>query len=145
MNSPEYSASEHTIAGGWLGTYAYGERAGRQPPVRFEATWAAGDAGRFTGTVLDDGPLGEAHTDGMQSGRQVAFTKVYVNDASSLLHPIAYEGTLSEDGTQVTGTWRLGIATGTWDARRLWSATEGTEQVQAAADMDTARELVSLG
>ncbi len=78
-----------------------------------------GDGGRFTGLVLDDGPLGEASTDGMQTGRQVAFTKVYVAQASSLTHPVAYEGTLSEDGTTITGTWRLSNISGTWDAHRI--------------------------
>lgn len=115
MNLPE-----HAITGGWLGTYAYGGAEADRPPVRFEATWTMqGDGGRFTGPVLDDGPLGEASTDGMQTGRQVAFTKVYVAQSSSLTHPIAYEGRLSEDGTTIAGTWRLSNISGTWDARRI--------------------------
>lgn len=87
--------------------------------MRFEATWTMqNEEGRFTGIVLDDGPPGEAETNGMQTGRQVAFTKVYINQSSSYTHPIAYEGTLSEDGTQIAGTWRLSTLSGTWDARR---------------------------
>jgi hypothetical protein len=115
MNSPE-----HSLAGGWQGTYVYVDDPCHSPPVRFEATWTMqGDGGRFTGPVLDDGPLGQSETDGMQTGRQVAFTKVYVDQSSSYTHPIAYEGTLSEDGMTVTGTWRLSTLSGTWDARRI--------------------------
>ncbi len=139
MNSPE-----HSLAGGWLGTYAYGGSSSRRPPVRFEATWTAhGDEGRFTGPVLDDGPLGEAQTDGMQTGRQVAFTKVYVNQSSSITHPIAYEGTLSEDGTQITGTWRLSTLSGTWDAHRLWSHEANNEHVEARTEAPSASELTA--
>ncbi len=135
---------EHSIAGGWLGTYAYGGIESRQPPVRFEATWTMqSDDGRFSGPVLDDGALGEADTDGMQTGRQVAFTKVYVNQSSSYTHPIAYEGTLSEDGTTVAGTWRLSRISGTWDARRLWSEGSSAARAETGAEAASTRELVS--
>ncbi len=114
------STPEHSIAGGWLGTYAFDDADAAQPPIRFEATWTMqGDLGRFSGPIRDDGPLGEADTDGMQTGRQVAFTKVYIDRSSSYTHPVAYEGTLSEDGAHVAGTWRLSADTGTWDARRV--------------------------
>lgn len=135
MNTPE-----HTIGGGWLGTYAYDSTGDSQAPVRFEATWTVqGDGGRFLGPVLDDGPLGEATTDGMQTGRQVAFTKVYVERSSSYTHPVAYEGTLSEDGTQVAGTWRLADLSGTWDARRAWSHEARTEHAEAGAEAGSVR------
>jgi len=115
MNSPE-----HSIAGGWQGTYTDGDTPSPRPPVRFEATWTMqGSDGRFTGHVLEDGLGGEAETDGMQTGRQVAFTKVYVDQSDSYTHPIAYEGTLSEDGRAVAGTWRLSTLSGTWNARRM--------------------------
>ncbi len=134
--------SPHSIAGGWLGAYAYSGRDADKPPVRFEAAWAAtGDEGRFTGTVLDEDGGGEAETDGMQSGHQVAFTKVYVARAESYLHPVAYEGALSEDGMTVQGTWRIKEATGTWDARRLWSPGGAQDARQEEATLEVRRPL----
>ncbi len=125
---------EHSLAGGWRGTYTYLDNPCQPLPVRFEAAWTMqGDEGRFSGTVLDDGPLGEAETDGMQTGRQVAFTKVYVNQSDSYTHPVAYEGTVSEDGATVAGTWRLSSLSGTWDARRMPPNTPALPPAPATA------------
>jgi hypothetical protein len=128
------SQDSPSIAGGWLGTYYYGGAQAWQPPCRFEATFAPlGSDGRFTGTILDDGPLGVANATGRQTGRNVDFTKVYVGPGggASGLAPIEYEGTLSEDGRSVSGTWRIVSpgpgrgrrpqGHGTWEARRRWA------------------------
>ena len=112
----------HTISGGWLGTYAYQGADRAQSAVRFEATITApaGD-GRFAGSILDDGRLGEADISGEQSGLRLRFTKTYRNPGIAL---ISYEGTLTEDGQTMTGTWRISrTAYGVWDARRAWSDT----------------------
>lgn len=131
-----------TIAGGWLGTYHYGAET-RQQSVRFEATFAESleGRGRFTGTILDDEPPGEADVNGTQTGRAVLFAKVYRPDSAYDAPPIAYEGTLSEDGDRVTGTWSLqspgtrsrrARLTGTWEARRLWA-----DESDAESDFDS--------
>lgn len=108
------------VAGGWLGAYAYDGPMQDQPPVRFEATFLpAPGAGRFSGSILDAGQMGEANVTGSQTGRKVQFPKQYLRPG---MKPIAYQGTLSEDGRVLTGTWQISAeAQGVWDARRLWS------------------------
>lgn len=109
----------HSIAGDWQGTSISGGPDAQASPVRFAVTWTTtGGQGRFTGTLRDDTGRGEATTDGMQSGHQIAFTKVYATNAESYLHPTAYEGALSDDGLTVQGTWRMGNMAGTWEASR---------------------------
>jgi hypothetical protein len=123
-----------SITGGWLGTYYYVGAHAWQPACRFEATFAPlRSDGRFSGTILDDGPLGIANASGTQTGRHVGFTKVYVAPGGGArgLAPIDYEGTLSEDGRSVSGTWRIESAPsgqsrrpevhGTWEAHRRWA------------------------
>jgi hypothetical protein len=130
----------HSITGGWLGTYAYKGRAAGQKPVRFEATFTAlGSEGRFTGTILDDGPLGEAGVTGAQDGRRVHFTKAYFRPSGyTETGPVLYEGTLSEDGRLLVGVWRLELPghpsiQGVWDARRTWGAESETEALVEGA------------
>jgi hypothetical protein len=133
-------ASAGSITGGWLGTHYY--RTGRQPPVRFEATFtSSGGGGSFEGTILDDGYLGEAIVShGLQTGRIVRFRKTYRRSAvvgRSVVAPVHYLGTLSEDGDSVSGTWKMTFrhhdklirGTGRWEARRLWGGGSGEEAV----------------
>lgn len=142
-----------TVSGGWLGTYAYRGSHRHQPPVRFEAVFSGvrGD-GRFGGTILDDGPLGLANVSGTQEGLIVRFTKVYVCADSAGAGPIAYAGTLSEDGRQLKGTWELPIwlpgsrrlvVRGVWDAHRLWAEEERTAEEPESERVS--RTLVSAG
>jgi hypothetical protein len=148
---PEHGFRAHDVAGGWLGTYHYKGRFA--PPCRFEMTLRAltGEApGRFTGTILDDGPLGEAAVEkGAQDGRHVRFTKVYRSaNAHYGVVPIHYVGTLSEDGKRLSGTWKMTTLvgpsgrrvsdTGSWEARRLWG-----EQAEAASEGEP--EVVAVG
>jgi hypothetical protein len=139
-----------TVGGGWLGTYAYAVNARR---VRFEATFTEPDAeGRFAGTILDDGSMNEADVSGGQGGRGVRFSKTYKKKG---LTPVSYEGTLSDDGRTMGGTWRIAnSAHGDWDARRLWSAGESSAALSETDDLDRAqteekedhvREVVRLG
>ena len=137
-----------TIGGGWLGTYAY-KGVSLRPAVRFEATIAApGAEGRFVGSILDDGSLGEADIHGGQSGLGFRFSKVYRKHGVSV---VSYEGTLAEDGQTMSGTWQIGSAVhGVWDARRAWSdsgkleAEETEEQTEEYA-VPRVREVVRLG
>ena len=136
------------VGGGWLGTYAYKGTARDRPPVRFEATLTEPDGeGAFSGTILDDGRLGEAAVSGGQSGRGIRFTKTYRRRG---LAAIFYEGTLTEDGRTMAGTWRIaGDVHGVWDARRTWSlserdAAEAEEWVEEWVE-ERAREVVRLG
>ena len=128
--------SEVRIDGGWLGTYYYGPEYGDWP-VRFEALFTSIDSGRFRGTVIDDGPLGEATAIGRQLGRRVEFVKTYSQNMAGFTQaPVAYEGTIDEDGKTMRGAWRLKVKEfgvisrvmkGTWDAHRTWREEEASE------------------
>ena len=118
-----------TIAGGWLGEYHFDD--GFQEPCGFEATFSAvGPDGMFHGTILDDGPLGEAvvhHS--RQVGEEMLFTKVYRLKHPDIL-PVRYEGRFFNDGRLLRGTWaiyggrgnRHTMRTGWWEVRRSWEA-----------------------
>lgn len=115
----------YAIAGGWLGTYYFDDAT---EPCRFEATFNAPNSeGQFLGRILDDNELGEANVEGVQAALTVSFVKVYIRPPQETV-PITYRGDLSEDGTRITGIWRLEWQThghiihrtGTWEARRLW-------------------------
>ena len=110
-------------------------------PVRFEATFTAarGTSGVFRGTILDDGVLGEAVVShGLQTGRLVRFTKTYIKSVQGrVLAPVRYQGTLSEDGKVISGTWKLESwhsgrvvrTSGHWEAIRRWSESEEIESL----------------
>ncbi|MGI4790044.1 MAG: hypothetical protein ACRYFS_14480 [Janthinobacterium lividum] len=135
-----------SIGGGWLGTYAYKGALSAQTPVRFEATVAEPDSeGRFTGSILDDGNLGEADIRGEQSGSGIRFSKAYRRRGQP---GVSYEGTLSDDGLTMQGTWQIaGAAHGVWDARRAWSenGTAQVEDVEEEQEQPRVREVVRLG
>lgn len=152
------SGEVYSIGGGWLGAFHYGGSASQwERPVRFEATFTApGAEGRFLGTILDDGPLGAANVhEGVQIGRGIRFTKVYIRPPSEYeTAPIYYEGTISEDGRRITGTWEMRMPVpgrprrslrtrGTWEARRQWSEEEETEPAEASGTRE--RELAAVG
>lgn len=138
MSEQQQDQAGSGIGGGWLGTYAYrGLQRGR-PPMRFEATFTeSGNLGRFTGTILDDGGNGEADVAGVQAGPGVRFSKTYRRAGHET---IEYEGTFSDEGQTMQGTWRIGRAAhGVWDARRLWSGND-TEAVVAESQAQEAAQ-----
>ncbi|HZG39059.1 MAG TPA: hypothetical protein VEZ50_10300 [Nodosilinea sp.] len=98
------------LSGAWLGTYWQ-----RDTPTRFEATLVQGSNG-LSGSILDDGALGEAQLTGTVTGRQVQFVKRYLGLSQP---PIHYGGTVSEDGDHITGQWRIAnFDAGPWEAHR---------------------------
>lgn len=134
-----------TIGGGWLGTYAYKGALAANPPVRFEATFTEPDSeGQFSGSVLDDGALGEADIHGQRSGLGIRFTKTYRRRGQAT---VSYEGTLAEDGRTMQGAWQIaGAARGVWDARRVWSEEGKADAEDRTAEYDEPlpREAVRL-
>ena len=138
-----------TISGGWLGTYSYKGALSAKTPVRFEAAVTEPDSdGRFTGSILDDGKADEADIQGEQSGRGIRFSKVFRQRGQSV---IFYEGTLSDDGQTMQGTWQTDTSVhGVWDARRAWTedgGAEGEVSEEASDEQETprVREVVRLG
>jgi hypothetical protein len=142
-----------TVAGGWLGEYHFDDDQGE--PCGFEATFSAvGFDGSFSGTILDDGHLGEATIHhARQVGEEVLFTKVYRLKHPGLV-PVRYEGKLLNDGKLLRGKWaifssRRGVMkasrTGWWEARRTWDELEvgfAEEETEAHSER---RELVTVG
>ena len=137
-----------TVAGGWLGEYHFDHNLGQH--CGFEATFSAvGPDGMFHGTMLDDGPLGEAvihHA--RQVGDDIIFTKVYRLKKRSLA-PVRYEGKLLNDGKLLRGKWaivhsRYGV-TGWWEARRTWQEQEREVVEEETAARSERRELVTAG
>jgi hypothetical protein len=102
------------LTGSWLGTY-WQDGA----PTRFEATLVQG-GNSLSGRIADDGRLGEAQVSGEVIGRRVAFTKKYLAGKGAV-KPIDYDGTVSEDGNFIQGSWVIAgekADTGNWEARR---------------------------
>ncbi|WP_088890476.1 hypothetical protein [Leptolyngbya ohadii] len=98
------------ITGAWLGTYWQNGK-----PTRFEATFVQG-GNTLSGSILDDGMLGEAQLTGDLVGRRIQFTKQYISSPNT---PIQYTGTLSEDGNSMSGKWTIDKRhSGSWEAHR---------------------------
>ncbi|MBE9136901.1 hypothetical protein IQ254_06725 [Nodosilinea sp. LEGE 07088] len=98
------------LSGTWLGTYWQQDH-----PTRFEVTLVQG-GNTLSGSILDDGYLGEAQLVGRVAGRQVSFVKRYLTQQ---LPSIDYVGTVSEDGNHLAGQWNIaGFDAGPWEAYR---------------------------
>lgn len=98
------------LSGTWLGTYW---QQGNQ--TRFELTLIqCGNA--LSGSILDDGYLGEATLSGEVVGRTIQFSKSYIKVKQV---PVNYKGTVSEDGNSMSGTWDFGkVGFHPWEAHR---------------------------
>jgi hypothetical protein len=111
------AASTQSLTGVWQGTYCYPAGLG---PVSFVATLIEAGSS-LTGTTHEPGRWSfgggpnvtlYASLSGSRHGGAVAFVKTYDGD-NPLYRPIAYEGTLSGDGTKIEGRWTIsGILSG---------------------------------
>ena len=98
------------LSGTWLGTYWQ-----RGKPTRFEATLIH-SGNTLTGSTLDDSYMGEACLSGTVAGRHVQFAKRYPLKRQI---PVNYQGTVSEEGDTMQGTWDFGnLGAGHWEAQR---------------------------
>ena len=98
------------LTGVWDGEYSYPRGL---KPTRFTAVLVEGEGG-FSGTVHEqptDGPsAGQvlfATLDGRRTGAQVTFVKVYEKRGFWRRAPVRYEGTLSADGSEISGVWTI--------------------------------------
>ncbi len=118
------------LSGAWLGTYWQ-----RDTPTRFEVTLVQG-GNTLSGSILDDGYLGEAQLSGTVAGRHVRFVKRYLAQSQP---SIDYTGTVSEDGDHMAGQWSIaGFDSGPWEAHR------GEDDLTASWQNVTARNLASV-
>lgn len=107
-----------TLSGFWAGTYAYpGEPV---PSVTFDCDL------RQSGSLIS-GEITESHAPGQMllaaisgniSGQSIQFIKSYRNGGESILWEIAYSGQVSPKKDHISGVWRVGMRTGTFEMHR---------------------------
>jgi len=108
--------------------------------------------GQIEGAIEDDCQLGEATFTGTFSFPAVRFTKIYLTEGQihdvvkrgnktvivSAVYgpPVEYQGTMSDDGKEMSGTWKISSdrsrANGTWNAHRLDEKDKDKEKPKEA-------------
>jgi hypothetical protein len=124
------------ISGVWYGRY-FASSAGADENSFIAHLEEVG--GEVSGTITEPDGSGQdevrrAFVNGDRSGTALRFTKQY-DPAGSLAHSVAYAGTISDDGTEVTGEWRFSGYHGSFVMNReTFTADELDEE--AAVDED---------
>jgi hypothetical protein len=134
MHKPDTS-SPLNLTGVWHGLYSYPVAV---PSVSFVAT-LSDQGGWFDGTTEEIGTVGDAvgraltaTLQGRRSGRSLTMLKIY-HGASACYDSVHYAGELSEDGTEINGTWRV---TDNWSGtflmirQRAGTTTQSRETVE---------------
>lgn len=131
----------HDVTGVWYGRY-------------FSASFGADDnsfiahldeaIGEVSGTITEPDNTGaeeirRAFVSGTRIGTQLRFTKQY-DPAGALAHSVAYAGTISDDGTEVTGEWRFSGYHGSFVMNRESFSVEELDE-EAAIDEDIVIEM----
>ena len=115
------------LTGVWHGLYSY--PVGRAP-VSFVATLIE-SANAVTGTTHEPCGIGGTPSEvlyatlsGSRQGNAVAFVKTY-DGSNPHYRTVAYEGTLSGDGTEIEGRWSV---PGNWSGKFLMIRAGGKQQ-----------------
>ncbi|MEG3180499.1 hypothetical protein [Sphingomonas sp. LT1P40] len=92
-----------------------------------------------TGTITEPDTTGledvrRAFVDGDRNAARLRFTKQY-DPAGALAHSVTYAGTVSDDGTEVTGEWHFSGYHGSFVMNREAFRAEELEE-EAAVDED---------
>lgn len=100
--------------------------------------------GAVSGTITEPDTTGvedirRAFVDGDRTGSQLRFTKQY-DPAGALAHSVAYAGTISDDGTEVSGEWRFSGYHGSFVMNREAFSVEELDE-EAAVDEDIVIEM----
>lgn len=107
---------KHDLSGTWQGRYSYPDL---REPVAFVAIVidAAGGLGGTTHERCSEGeaPGGYLYAtlSGQHANSAVAFIKTY-DGTGGWTHSVDYDGTINEDGTEITGHWRVQDKWGAW-------------------------------
>jgi len=128
------------LTGFWTGTYWYFDHS--QPVVPFLAN-LDDQGGSLSGSISEPdlhfgtGMRLEAILVGLREGRRVNFAKAY-DGAGPFAHRVVYNGSLSDDGKVIKGSWYL---SGYWGAfemsRELLELEEPAEEsVEATLAME---------
>lgn len=115
------SGKKNSVSGSWLGNYYYESSS---QPFGFEAVFME-MSGNVEGSILDDCNLGEARAIGSFADPHLKFTKKYGN---STLNIVNYEGTMSDDGKKLSGTWQIKVAAFGQTAKGGWLAWRQEEE-----------------
>jgi len=117
-------SSAQSLTGVWHGIYSYPIA---RAPVSFVATLIE-SASAVTGTTHEPCAVGGSPNDvlyatlsGSRHDSAVAFMKTY-DGANPHYGIVAYEGTLSRDGTEIEGRW---IVPGNWSGKFLMVRSAG--------------------
>jgi hypothetical protein len=100
---------KHDLSGTWQGRYSYPDL---REPVAFVAIVidAAGSLGGTTHERCTEGEAAGGYLYATLSGRHassaVTFIKTY-DGTGGWNHSVDYDGTINEDGTEITGHWRV--------------------------------------
>ena len=112
------AAEKPAFTGAWKGTFTYPAGSGKEP-VPFTAVLVEKE-GDVRGVIVEPNTFGaemkepSLHAEVLdgrlnQETREVRFTKSYVG-TDQVSHDVEYRGSLSADGTQVTGSWTISDA-----------------------------------
>lgn len=98
------SVDPFDMTGQWVGVFGYPIDV---PDIAFQAN-LVDDNGQIAGEVneTERGELLSARLSGARSGSTVTFLKLY-DIADEEYDDVSYEGTLSSDGQQLSGTWSI--------------------------------------
>ncbi|ODP39351.1 hypothetical protein [Sphingomonas turrisvirgatae] len=134
----------HDVSGVWYGRYFAGSAEVEENSFIAHLEEAGGVV---SGTITEPDTTGmdevrRAFVDGEREGLRLRFTKQY-DPAGALAHSVTYAGTLSEDGSEVTGEWRFSGYHGSFVMNRETFTAEDLED-EAAIDEDLVIELDAL-
>lgn len=122
------SGERLNVTGEWTGIFNYPDP---HPPTGFEAVLRE-VAGAITGetrecsdSAEDADPVQCALIDGMRSGHSVTFTKYY-DEMHRAQNPVRYDGTLSDEGDEITGRWSIA---GHWSGTFMMVRASGRADV----------------
>jgi len=105
-----------TFAGTWRGFYSYG---GPGNIFDFTLKIESGQADSITGSILEQDHADPIEIAGFVHSPVVRFYKVSVNKKSvKYFEPVEFEGFLSSDGLNLSGSWTNASAKGNWSAQK---------------------------
>ncbi len=127
--------AEGDLTGVWEGRYSY--PAGiKTPESAFTAVLFDG-GGRLSGTIHETMRLGTheipacAFLEGAVAGNAVTFLKTY-DGTGGQSHSVSYDGTLSADGGEIEGSWRIHADFGVMTGRFLMIRARRTAKAKRA-------------
>jgi hypothetical protein len=126
------------LSGKWDGIYTYPAVPDAGPTTPFLAD-IADIGGRISGTIIEPNEFrpetAQATLEGARSGSRVDFLKIYHGAGEEYDEPVAYSGTLSDDGNVITGRWIMAEWSGTFEmVRQIETMVAG--EVEAVVGID---------